>query len=580
MILAMEHSLTPSQEIPMKNRSLSIRALALVSVATALVAVAPTVAGAATIDVEIKGDFSESGNNGCALREAVRSANEQTSIGGCAPGENGLDTIRVPAGTYPLSIQGEDNGGELGDLDVSDALKIVGLGKGAVIDGGGPGVLDNRIFDLRLGDVTMRNLTIQNTRTLSVPPNSDGAGIRSAASVATKLDDVRLLNNAANGPSIRGGAISAEGPLAITDSVLAGNTAPFYGAIDAQGALVMKRTTVRDNAAAFGSGGIGITEPSKISESTFSGNRLNGETGDHNGAAMVAIDDLDLRNVTISENFADQGGGGMAAVNGSTVNLTNVTVTDNTADANQDAMNTGDGGGLYSENGGTFRLRNTVISGNADLTPPADGSVEPDCAAQLSLAGNNLIGDTEGCATQKFGGTPAELADGTAPLFGELGMNGGPTATVSIAKSSPLVNRIKAANCDDGGVSDDPGIGSDQRGVSRPQGSRCDVGAYERASCGGALVNRVGTGSADALKGTGGRDGVLGLGGKDTLRGKNGKDGVCGAGGKDKLIGGSGKDKLIGGPGADKLVGGPGKDVCIGGPGKDIAVGCEKVSGV
>lgn len=565
----------------MKARSNPIRILVLTSVAAftmALATVAPAGAEAATIDVEIKGDFSEAGANGCALREAVRSANEQTSIGGCAPGENGLDTIRIPADNYPLTIQGNDDGAELGDLDVSDELKIVGLGKGAVIDGGGPGVLDNRIFDLRIGDVTMRNLTIQNARTLSNPPNSDGAGIRSAPSVATKLDDVRLLGNDANGPSIRGGAISAEGPLTITDSVIAGNNAPFNGGIDAQGGLSMKRTTVRDNEAGFGTAGLFVADPSLISDSTFSGNRLKGETGDHNGAAIAVIANSDLRNVTIAGNFADQGGGGIAAYSNSDVNLTNVTVTSNTADANQDQ--TGDGGGLYSENGGTFRLRNSVVSGNFDMTPFGEGAIESDCAAQVILAGNNLIGDTDGCATQKPGGTPAELADGTAPLFGALGMNGGPTATIGFAKSSPLRNRIAPGKCDDGGIGKLPEIEVDQRGVPRPQEGRCDVGAYEYASCAGTLANRIGTGSADRLRGTGGRDGALGLGGTDKLTGKDGKDGLCGAGGKDKLIGGSGKDKLVGGPGPDRLIGGPGKDVCIGGPGKDVAIGCEKVSGV
>ncbi len=563
----------------MNTPSRLTRSFALI--AFAFVALSPAGASAETIDVEIKADFSDNEGNGCSLREAVRSANEQTSIGGCDPGETGLDTIRIPAGVYPLTIQGDDNGTELGDLDVSDELKIIGLGKGAVIDGGGPGVLDNRIFDLRIGDVTMRNLTIRNARTLSNPAEGDGAGIRTAESVETKLDDVRLLNNDANGPSIRGGAISAEGPLTITDSIVAGNNSPFYGAIDAGGSLVMKKTTVRANDASFGSGGVAITEPSLVSDSTFSGNVLHGETGDHNGAAMVAIDNIDIRNTTFSGNVADQGGGAISAVSNSTVNLTNVTVTGNTADANQDAENTGDGGGLYSSNGGDFRLRNTVVSGNFDLTPPADGAVDPDCAAQIALAGNNLIGETSsGCASQKLGGTPAEIPDGTPPLFGELGLNGGPTATVPFAKASPLRDRIKASKCDDGGVSKVPEITVDQRGVKRPQKGRCDVGAYERATCKGVVVNRVGTGAGDKLKGTQSGDGFLGLGGKDKLKGKDGNDGLCGAGGEDKLAGGSGNDRLVGGPGADKLVGGPGVDTCIGGPGKDIAIDCENVSGL
>ena len=553
-----------------------IRALAITFLAFA--ALVPA-ASAETITVEVNGDFSDTDGNGCALREAVRSANEGTSIGGCDPGEIGPDTIRIPAGNYPLTIDGIDNGTELGDLDVSDKLKIIGLGKGAVIDGGGAGVLDDRIFDLRLGDVKMQNLTIQGGRTTQ-GAGYHGGGILGDDSVSIDLRDVKLLNNDGNGPSVRGGAISADGPLEITDSVISGNNSPFYGGIDAGGGLFMERTTVSDNEAAFGAGGLFLADPAFITGSTFSENRLEGETGTHNGGAIATVANTNIRNTTIAGNTADQGGGGIAAFSSADVYLTNVTVTDNTADLNLDTTNPADGGGIYSENGGMFRLRNTVISGNRDLTPQGDGDIQPNCAAQVTLAGNNLLGDTEGCATQKLSNTPAEIPDGTNPKLGELAMNGGPTATVSFAKASPLRDRIKASKCDDAGVSKLPEITEDQRGVPRPQKGRCDVGAYERATCKGALVNRVGTASGDRIKGAQSDDGILGLAGKDKLKGKDGKDGLCGAEGKDKLAGGANADRLIGGPGADKLVGGPGFDVCVGGPGKDVAVDCEEVKGV
>ena len=90
-------------------------------------------------------------------------------------------------------------------------------------------------------------------------------------------------------------------------------------------------------------------------------------------------------------------------------------------------------------------------------------------------------------------------------------------------------------------------------------------GAYEYATCGGKLVNRVGTSGADKLKGTSASDGILALDGKDTLKGLAGKDGLCGGNGKDKLNGGGGKDKLIGGKG---------NDVCNGGAGKDTTKSC------
>ena len=57
------------------------------------------------------------------------------------------------------------------------------------------------------------------------------------------------------------------------------------------------------------------------------------------------------------------------------------------------------------------------------------------------------------------------------PLIGPLANNGGPTQTHALLPGSPAVDRIPAvgANC--------PAI--DQRGIARPQGLACDIGAYE-----------------------------------------------------------------------------------------------------
>jgi hypothetical protein len=49
--------------------------------------------------------------------------------------------------------------------------------------------------------------------------------------------------------------------------------------------------------------------------------------------------------------------------------------------------------------------------------------------------------------------------------------NGGPTKTHALVKGSPAID---AAPVD----SDCPAV--DQRGVARPQGAGCDIGAFER----------------------------------------------------------------------------------------------------
>jgi hypothetical protein len=60
----------------------------------------------------------------------------------------------------------------------------------------------------------------------------------------------------------------------------------------------------------------------------------------------------------------------------------------------------------------------------------------------------------------------------TNPRLGPLTDNGGPTLTHALLPGSPAIN---AGDCSGGTIS------RDQRGVTRPLGSACDIGAYESA---------------------------------------------------------------------------------------------------
>ena len=74
---------------------------------------------------------------------------------------------------------------------------------------------------------------------------------------------------------------------------------------------------------------------------------------------------------------------------------------------------------------------------------------------------------------------------------------------------------------DGSGVQTDCGPpATDQRGVPRPQGTACDIGALEVALCGGQVATRVGTPGDDVLRGTPGDDVLVGLAGNDRLRGE------------------------------------------------------------
>jgi hypothetical protein len=69
------------------------------------------------------------------------------------------------------------------------------------------------------------------------------------------------------------------------------------------------------------------------------------------------------------------------------------------------------------------------------------------------------------------GGCPAGFSDGNPRLHPDgLADNGGPTQTIAIVGEGSALNKVPAGqNCPS----------QDQRGVFRPQGSACDVGAFE-----------------------------------------------------------------------------------------------------
>jgi hypothetical protein len=107
--------------------------------------------------------------------------------------------------------------------------------------------------------------------------------------------------------------------------------------------------------------------------------------------------------------------------------------------------------------GGSITLHNTIISNS-----PVGGN----CSGIMTSQGYNLdSGNTCGLA----GSTDLSNTD---PKIGPLQDNGGPTFTHALLSGSPAIDQGDNTNCP----------ATDQRGVSRPKGSSCDIGAYENDS--------------------------------------------------------------------------------------------------
>jgi uncharacterized repeat protein (TIGR01451 family) len=160
-----------------------------------------------------------------------------------------------------------------------------------------------------------------------------------------------------------------------------------------------------------------------------------------------------------------QGGGVLLAIDPTGTEPSEATIVNSTIAGN--SLGTGGvaGGGLAAVNptmtpGGSAALtvKNTIVAGN---TVPAGPS---DCAVAATVTSDhNLSGD----ASCMFG--DAGSKQNTNPLLGALANNGGETDTLALQPGSPAID----AGTNDGCPA------TDQRGVSRPQGSACDVGAFE-----------------------------------------------------------------------------------------------------
>ena len=518
-------------------------------------------ASAATIPVTTTGD--ELVVNGlCSVREAIRAANLDVAQDSCPAGSAvAQDVIRIPAGTYILGLgPAGDDVGTRGDLDVLGSVSLFGVGqRRTIIDGG---ALD-RVFEIHGGpSVAMARLTIRNGLA------SAGGGMQIGGSANVLLDRVTIRSNTADDGG--GVLVLSSGSLSVGHSVIRDNTARGLGG-EGGGILLsnlshvsLAQATVSGNiaAGAIPSAGGGISSfgtldviQSKIQANTAS----NG-----GGGGIFSGGTATIRQSTVSGNVAALDGGGLSSM--SPLTVVNSTFAGNTAQIS--------GGGLFN-NGGALALRNSTVSRNAAiggqggglanwnplvtaavrnsiLGRNTSGAGSRDCFGTIVSQSRNLIQNTTGCT----GASPTDIV-GRDPRLGGLAQNGGFAPTLRLLPGSRA--------CDAGSAC----TRTDERGVPRPQGRGCDLGAYELAFCGGRVVNMVGTPGSDRLVGTSGVNSMLGLRGPDRLLGRRGNDFLCG---------GAGNDVLLGGRGRDRLLGGTGRDTCNGGPGPDSAAGCERTS--
>jgi uncharacterized repeat protein (TIGR01451 family) len=248
------------------------------------------------------------------------------------------------------------------------------------------------------------------------------------------LNQVNILNNSSTGLYATGNALS---PVSVLSSTIQGNSEGGIYIVNS-GRVNLSNSAILNNTNGGDGGGIAvvsaITQPLSIVNSTISGNKTNG-----NGGGLY-------------NSFA-------------TTSINNVTIANNTAD--NEANGIGDGGGVFNTAGGAINLKNSIIAGNLDNSA---ATKHPDCSGPLTSQGYNLIQTTTGCTV-----SPTNNRLGQNPALGVL--TGSP-AYHPIANTSPAFNAGNPATPGSGG---DACAATDQRGVSRLQNGRCDMGAFELA---------------------------------------------------------------------------------------------------
>jgi hypothetical protein len=235
-------------------------------------------------------------------------------------------------------------------------------------------------------------------------------------------------------------------------------------AVGADGALTVQATTVSGGTTGGGGGvansGGGVANVGGTV--TFTNSTVSGNSATIGGGVANFGGTVTFSNSTVSGNSAGDIGGGVAN-SGGTVTFSNSTVSGNSAIYHS---------GGVANFGGTVTLARTLVSGNTAPRGPeiyTYGSIVADNHNLFGHDGAAGVGDFYG-----FTPGPSDVVPSgplSTILASTLAQNGGPTPTLALVPGSPALDVIPAT---------DPACtGTDQRGVARPQGPGCDIGAVE-----------------------------------------------------------------------------------------------------
>ena len=323
------------------------------------------------------------------------------------------------------------------------------------------------------------NLSISNSQVLHNSSECSGGAIFNINRIYYNQGEVTAFyrsnlvvyssNFSANQAGISGGAVfNASGEIHIDGSTFSQNTAQKGAALVDEGPFPTPGSRPRPNE----------EEPTNfiaipVGPHTFplNGNASQNPSSSTQMPSQNQNDSLkhhygfvSLINSTFSGNQASDEGGSVWSK--SWLEMTNNTIVNNSAKK---------GGGIYCKGCASF-LKNTIIAFNRTNLPRNGNNCFGDLlpqnvAAHLFSHGGNIFGDMTGCMTYKYPNAVTNdfpIPSGQSLLM-PLGNYGGPTETHALTRVSLSRDNADRRNCP----------ATDQRGVTRPVGCGCDIGAFE-----------------------------------------------------------------------------------------------------
>ncbi|MFT7625436.1 MAG: cysteine-rich repeat protein, partial [Myxococcota bacterium] len=252
------------------------------------------------------------GTGGCTLQDAITAANTNAPAGSC-PAGSGADRIELPSGNYPLGGVG---------LTITEDLTIKGLGFVVIDGQSTPGAVITVIgVTLTVEQVRIRGglgggiqlasslICIDSEIAFNSSPGN-GGGILATGGSLVSLTRCAVYSNHSDG---NGGGISIEGTSTFTsiNSTIASNTADGEGGgvhlSTADIGTALTHTTIALNSGTVNTGGINVGSGLALTSSIVSGNTTGGADADVTGAPGTNVNNS-IGGVTLAAAAADNGG--------------------------------------------------------------------------------------------------------------------------------------------------------------------------------------------------------------------------------------------------------------------------------